>query len=132
MNNFKLTDQQQLLVEKLNNADLEIDQILTPDSPARRFQRPIYDQLAEAATDFLAASHGSEWIIMTGLRGVGKTTLLAQLYLHPKLKTVSKFYLSLDQAQFLGAEMQDVEKALAYKLNQPLPQVKEADIHFFR
>ena len=62
---------------------------------------------------------------MAGLRGVGKTTLLAQLYLHPQLKTASKFYLSLDQAQFLGAQMQDVERALAFRLGRPLTEAKE-------
>ena len=55
-------------------------------------------------------------MIMAGLRGVGKTTLLAQLYLHPELRSATKFYLSLDQAQLLGAEMTDVVATLEHKL----------------
>ena len=61
-------------------------------------------------------------MIMAGLRGVGKTTLLAQLYLHPKLKSATKFYLSLDQAQLIGAGMDDVVVALEAKLGHPLAQ----------
>ncbi|MCY4010860.1 MAG: AAA family ATPase [Candidatus Saccharibacteria bacterium] len=125
MDNNELTPQQQLLVEKLENADQEIDQLLPQYSLGRKFQRPIYSRLSKTATNFLTTGQGSEWIIMAGLRGVGKTTLLAQLYLHPKLKSATRFYLSLDQAQLLGAEMNDVITALEHKLGQPLTQTEE-------
>ena len=117
-----LSHHQQLLVEKLTNADEEINQVLPPDSLGRNFQRPVYGQLVQAVSDFLATGRGPQWIIMAGLRGVGKTTLLAQLYLHPKLKSAIKFYLSLDQAQLIGVEMNDVVVALEAKLGHALAQ----------
>ena len=116
---------QQLLVEKLDNAKEEIDQLLPQGSLGRYFQRPIYGQLIQAVNDFLVTNRRPQWIIMVGLRGVGKTTLLTQLYLHPDLKTAAKFYLSLDQAQLLGAEMSDVTAALEFKLGHPLAQAEK-------
>ncbi len=125
MANNQLSPQQKLLVEKLDNADQEIDQVLRPHSLGRRFQRPVYGQLAQDVINFAKTGRGPQWTIMSGLRGVGKTTLLTQLYLHPKIKSATKFYLSLDQAQLVGAEMADVIAALEAKLGQPLAEAKE-------
>ena len=104
------------MIEKLDNAGAEIDYILPQYSLEQRFQRPVYGQLVSVANDFLRTGRGPQWMIMAGLRGVGKTTLLAQLYLHPELRSATKFYLSLDQAQLLGAEMTDVVATLEHKL----------------
>ena len=53
---------------------------------------------------------------MPGLRGVGKTTLLAQLYQHPALPNdkVKKFYLSLEKLSLMGASMNDLVEALQH------------------
>ncbi len=125
MNKEQPSHRQQLLVEKLDNAKEEIDQLLPQGSLGRYFQRPIYGQLVQAVNDFLITNQRPQWIIMVGLRGVGKTTLLTQLYLHPNLKTATKFYLSLDQAQLLGAEMSDVTAALEFKLGHPLAKAEK-------
>ena len=121
----QLSHQQQLLVEKLNHAKEEIDQLLPQDTLGRHFQRPVYSQLVEAVNNFLTPQRRAQWVIMVGLRGVGKTTLLAQLYLHPRLKEAIKFYLSLDHAQLIGAEMSDVVAAIEFKLGHPLAKAKE-------
>lgn len=120
-----LSHQQKLLVEKLDDVDREIARVLPPHSLGRTFQRPIYGQLARDVTNFVKTGRGPQWTIMAGLRGVGKTTLLTQLYLHPEIKSATKFYLSLDQAQFVGAEMEDVVAALEAKLGRPLAEAKE-------
>ena len=125
MDKEQLSHRQQLLVEKLDNAQEEIDQLLPPGSLGRYFQRPVYGQLIQAANNFLVTKQRPQWIIMVGLRGVGKTTLLTQLYLHPDLKAATKFYLSLDQAQLIGAEMSDVIAALEFKLGQPLAKAEK-------
>ena len=125
MDKEQLSHRQQLLVEKLDNAQEEIDQLLPQGSLGRYFQRPVYGQLIQAANNFLVTKQRPQWIIMVGLRGVGKTTLLTQLYLHPDLKAAAKFYLSLDQAQLIGAEMSDVIAALEFKLGHPLAKAKK-------
>ena len=121
----ELSPRQKLLVEKLDNADREIDLLLRPHSLGRRFARPIHSLLAQDVINFLKAGREAQWIIMTGLRGVGKTTLLAQLYLNQELADAVKFYMSLDQAQLAGAEMSDVVVALEAKLGCPLAEVKQ-------
>ena len=121
----QLSHRQQLLVEKLDNAQEEINQLLPPGSLGRYFQRPVYGQLIQAVNNFLVTKQRPQWIIMAGLRGVGKTTLLTQLYLHPDLKAATKFYLSLDQAQLIGAEMSDVIAALEFKLGHPLAKAEK-------
>lgn len=125
MDKEQLSPCQQLLVEKLDHAQEEIDQLLPPGRLGRHFQRPVYSQLVQAVNNFLVTKQRPQWIIMVGLRGVGKTTLLTQIYLHPDLKTTTKFYLSLDQAQLIGAEMSDVVTALEYKLGHPLAKAKK-------
>ena len=120
----ELSPRQKLLVEKLDNADREIDLVLRPQSLGRRFARPIHSLLAQDVINFLKAGREAQWIIMAGLRGVGKTTLLAQLYLNQELADAAKFYISLDQAQLAGAEMSDVVVALEAKLGCPLAEAK--------
>ena len=125
MDRTPLTPLQSLLVEKLANANSEVDQILKQTPLSLKFQRLGYGQIAKKALGFLDANHKTQWLIMTGLRGVGKTTILAQLYCHPQLKKTTRFFLSLDQAQLIGAEMDDVVKALEHQLGQPLPEASQ-------
>ena len=125
MTGKELSPQQRLLIEKLDNADREIDLVLKPHSLGRRFARPIHSLLAQDVVNFLKAGRESRWVIMAGLRGVGKTTLLAQLYLNRELADATRFYLSLDQAQLAGAEMHDVVIALEAKLGCPLTEAKQ-------
>ena len=120
MNANPLSHHQKLLLENLDNADEEINQILPLNSLGRRFQRPVYARLIQTIDYFLDNKQVSQWLIMTGLRGGGKTTLLAQTYLHPRLRAATKFYLSLDYAQLIGAEMSDVVAALEAKLGSAL------------
>lgn len=54
---------------------------------------------------------GSEprWVAMPGLRGVGKTTLLAQIYTQLKCEQNHKLYVSLDEAtRILGVTLHDI------------------------
>lgn len=61
-------------------------------------KRSEFATLQKYATDFL--QHGSEprIIVMPGLRGTGKTTLLAQLFLSLPNENITKLYLSVDEA----------------------------------
>ena len=130
MKDFKLTDQQRLLAEKLNNADQEIDQILPPKSLAHKFQRSAYKQLTGDAARFLENSRHPMLTIITGLRGSGKSTLLAQLYKHPDLKYANRLYLSLDQMQVRGLGMIDLQAALEHKLGQLLHKLNKPTFIF--
>lgn len=64
-------------------------------------RRYLATRLEEAAESFLdGARDGPRWFILTGLRGVGKTTVLAQVYTHLKQshpgRKFNQLYIALD------------------------------------
>ena len=82
----------------------------------KQFKRYVYRDLRQHLQNFLQLRKGYRWVIMPGLRGVGKTTLLAQLYYDPLLRNQRKFYLSLDFVQRINANMMDVEAVIEQML----------------
>lgn len=62
------------------------------------FKRSAFLVLQKYATDFLQKRTEPRVIVMPGLRGTGKTTLLAQLFLTLPNENVTKIYLSVDEA----------------------------------
>ncbi|MFH1030380.1 MAG: AAA family ATPase [bacterium] len=62
------------------------------------FKRSAFLVLQKYATDFLKKRTEPRVIVMPGLRGTGKTTLLAQLFLSLPNENVTKVYLSVDEA----------------------------------
>lgn len=75
-------------------------------------QRNIYVKVDKYVRDFLHAPNARDrWIIIPGLRGVGKTTILAQLYLnyHQEVGDRRMLYISLDEVvNVLGSSLKDV------------------------
>ena len=62
--------------------------------------RTIWVLLRKYVKDFLESTKGDRWIVMPGLRGVGKTTMVAQAYLWLESKHKSEInliYISLDE-----------------------------------
>lgn len=60
-------------------------------------QRSVYLVLAKYLKGFLQGVSEPRMIIMPGLRGTGKTTLLAQLFLKQPAAGVDKLYISVDE-----------------------------------
>ena len=91
---------------------------------AKPFRRAAYKDLAADLVNFARAPRlNSSWIIMPGLRGVGKTTLLAQLYSHPCLaKEKHRFYLSLDSPVGRNIDYAGLVRFLENQLNSQLHQ----------
>ena len=70
--------------------------------------RQAFQQIRVSLKQFQANSISSRWFILPGLRGVGKTTILTQLYLELPNKTPCNFFLSLERIRILGAGIKDV------------------------
>lgn len=94
-------------------------------------QRNIYIKIDKYLRDFLHNPEARDrWIIVPGLRGVGKTTILAQLFLNHYQETDPQrmLYISLDEVvNVLGSSLKDVlvayEKILGEsfeKLTKPI------------
>ncbi len=85
----------------------------TQDEQGKKYpQRNIYIKVDKYFRDFLhIPSAQDRWIIIPGLRGVGKTTILAQLFLnhHQEVGEHRILYVSLDEVvNVLGSSLRDV------------------------
>lgn len=78
-------------------------------------QRSIYNKVDTYFKDFLHNLNTQDrWIIIPGLRGVGKTTILAQLFLNHQQEVGQRrmLYISLDEVvNVLGSSLQEVLEA---------------------
>lgn len=78
-------------------------------------QRNIYIKIDKYLRDFLHNPEARDrWIIIPGLRGVGKTTILAQLFLnhYQEVGQQRMLYISLDEVvNVLGSSLKDVLSA---------------------
>lgn len=102
------------------------------DEQGRKYpQRNIYIKIDKYLRDFLHNPAAQDrWIIIPGLRGVGKTTILAQLFLnhYQEVDQQRMLYISLDEVvNVLGSSLKDVltayEKILGEsfeKLTKPI------------
>jgi hypothetical protein len=62
------------------------------------FKRSVFLVLQKYANDYLKKGTEPRIIVMPGLRGTGKTTLLAQLFLSLPNDNITKLYLSVEEA----------------------------------
>lgn len=70
--------------------------------------RNVYATLSAYLHNFSKKKGEPRWIAIAGLRGVGKTTILAQLFSNLDVESDKKLYLSLDQTTNLGFNLQEV------------------------
>ncbi|NJE30260.1 ATP-binding protein [Thermococcus sp. 18S1] len=75
---------------------------------ARRLRkRFLFERLAGLVDDYLGGE-SPKTVLLPGLRGTGKTTLLGQLYFHALSKTADVIYISADEARLLGFSLHEV------------------------
>ena len=101
---------------------LQSDQAVKDLAVYTDYKRRIWDSVNQYVQRFLS-HRTNQWIIIPGLRGVGKTTLLAQLYNHLSLMRdkTSRFYFSLEQLSLIGASVNDLVEAFKF-LRQEHPE----------
>lgn len=85
----------------------------TQDEQGKKYpQRHIYIKIDKYLRDFLHSPSARErWVIIPGLRGVGKTTILAQLFSNHSQESGERrmLYISLDEVvNVLGSSLKDV------------------------
>ena len=116
---------QKLLVKKLDNSLQQLEGLVGQQTSRTNFKRDSYYVVDRYLKKFRKdPSKRNTWIIMGGLRGTGKTTILSQLYLKWFEKTKKDnsaiFYLSLDEAYALSANFIDIQAAIEYKLEESI------------
>lgn len=111
------------LREQIAQVDNRANAYIFDENNKLRPQRNIFLKLSKYIKDFSETKYSARWIILTGLRGAGKTTVLSQLYSSYKNLDGYKLYLSLDQiTQILGSSLNEVletyEQLLGFSFEQ--------------
>lgn len=94
------------------------------------FKRSVFLVLKKYATNFIKNWSEPRIIVMPGLRGTGKTTLLAQLFLSLPDENITKLYLSVEEAikrfdvslwdiidnyeELMGKHLEDIDTPLLF------------------
>ena len=88
--------------------------------------RAVFLVIDKYIRDFFDGSSEPRWIAIPGLRGVGKTTLAAQLYMKVKCAKYHKIYLSLDEAsRSLGTSVKELLDVYEEMLGTPFEKLEE-------
>lgn len=89
--------------------------------------RNIFSTINKYIDNFLVNPDNERWVIIPGLRGVGKTTVLAQTY-HKLAKTIDNrylLYISLDEAfGTLDLSLKEILSAYEYFLGEKIGEQK--------
>ena len=91
-------------------------------------QRHIYKKLERHLDNFLAGKTEQRWIIVPGLRGVGKTTVLSQLFLklQPRFDSLRTLYVSLDEATgLINSNLLEILEAYESILGESFERAKK-------
>ena len=99
----------QYLREKISQSNVRVKAYVFDDKNNKNPTRNCFVKLRSYVQDFLLGKSAIRWIVMPGFRGVGKTTLLAQLYFDIPSTQAHKLFLSVDEiVQILGVSLADV------------------------
>src|SRR5438552_3141173 len=97
------------LQEQIAQADFRAKAYVFDENNRKNPTRNCFVKLKMYLDNFLKGDSAIRWLAISGFRGVGKTTLLSQLYSEITDTEVYKIYLSVDQiVQILGSSLQEV------------------------
>lgn len=126
-----LTEQKNFLTSFLNvsltSSEERFRQMLKGPDGATMPHRMVYDEVRTLIDDFRQGGRGIRWVVMPGLRGMGKTTMLGQTYLHLITNGVPRervLYASLDALHTnVGSSLSDLMEIYEERLGMFLEQV---------
>ncbi|MEK7571159.1 MAG: AAA family ATPase [Patescibacteria group bacterium] len=102
------------LQEQIAQADFKAKAYVFDEKNKKHPTRNCFIKLQKYVDDFLEGNAAARWLILSGFRGVGKTTLLSQLYFGNANPEINRLYLSVDQVtQMLGVTLEEI--LLAYE-----------------
>jgi len=116
-------------------------QILTTNDRLKHFthgangekhpRRFLYVKLQKYITDFLAKKSSNRMVIIPGFRGVGKTTLMAQVYSDFKSKDFQVFFLSVeDLRNYFEVSINEIFSAYEKIIGENLESIKKPILIF--
>lgn len=123
----------QILLQYVQNQLVRAGQRLnanTVNAQGKKYpRRNIYIKIKKHIDDFLDEKSLMRWIVIPGLRGVGKTTAVSQIYFYltqdKKVKSNNILYASLDEVTDLGGNLREVLGAYEKVLGKSYEQQNE-------
>lgn len=116
------------LINQQDKAQLRLYQYTISPKGEKYPKRFILIRLEKYIREFLNNKSEKRWVIIPGLRGVGKTTALAQIYLK-LLKDrgdIHLLYVSLDEAkEYLNADLVDIVKEFERILGKSYEEINK-------
>ena len=114
------------LQDQIVNADFRMKAYVFDEEGKRRLVRNAFGDLVAHVQSFLENRSSIRWITMYGLRGAGKTTILAQLYEQTKVENKKKLFLSVDQAVgIFGVSLKEILEVYEELLGVSFEQLTE-------
>lgn len=96
------------LQEQIAQADFRAKAYVFDEQNHKNPTRNCFVKLSMYLRDFISGKMSVRWVVFPGFRGVGKTTLLSQLYYEVSNPNVNKLYISVDQlTQLIGVSLND-------------------------
>ncbi len=102
-----MNEQQTRLQDMLVSAGQTAKEIMEANTLSRGITRRAFLSVQARAKSFVQNKEQQAWVAMPGLRGIGKTTILTQLYNDPTFNRCTKIYASFDRVHTIGANIQE-------------------------
>lgn len=102
-----MSDYQQRLRDMLSSGGQTTIEIVEANTYNTDVTRRAYLSVQARAASFKRQEEHKVWVSMPGLRGIGKTTILAQLHNDPLFQDTKKLFASFDRVLTIGASIQD-------------------------
>jgi len=117
-NNLRIKE---YIEDQLANIDFKAKNFLFDHNNNLLPKRNIFSNFKNYIKDFLNGDDSSRWVTLVGLRGVGKTTLMYQVYHEFKKLDAHFLILSLDSStNLLKTNIYELIKAFEEHLNSPI------------
>ncbi len=91
--------------------------------------RFVLDELTERVDEYLEGGKTGT-VLLLGLRGTGKTTLLGQLYFHTLSKTPEVIYIPVDELSLLGFSLYEVVGRYVELFRPEMPVILLDEVHY--
>lgn len=125
-----MNDVRNRIIEMLVAAPTDRKSWLHAQTKNGQIRRQALKQIEEYLQEFQQSAK-NQWLIMPGLRGVGKTTILSQLYLNTQTKSDHKFFLSLERVRLIGGNMVEVISAIEEIAGSKLENINDPLFIYF-
>lgn len=100
------------LQEQIAQTDFKAKAYVFDEKNNKNPTRNCFVKLQMYVSDFLKGNPSARWIILSGFRGVGKTTLLSQVYFENARPQINRLYLAVDEViKILGVTLAEVLSA---------------------